>query len=128
MIDRHHLLECILWPNGDGTFRKIVNRAKRLRKLGIYGDYKLTIQIEHNAHSTMHRQFEKGTEYGRSGENNPMFGTTGNKSPRWKGDMSGPAGMYKRALKLYKSGQISEEEFRPFREAFRAKYLRPRKC
>lgn len=76
MIDRHHLLECILWPNGNGTFRKIINRAKRLEELGIYDDLKMTIPIDHNLHQIMHREFEKGTEYERdlSGENNPMYG------------------------------------------------------
>jgi DNA-directed RNA polymerase alpha subunit len=97
MIDRHHLLECILWPNGDGTFRKIINRAERLKELGIYDDYKLTIQIDHAAHSTMHREFEKGTKYERIVEN------------------VGASGMYKRAKKLYKAGKMAEEEFQPFR-------------
>lgn len=149
MIDRHHLLECILWPNGDGTFRKIINRAKRLEDLGVYNDYKLTIRIDHSLHQTMHRAFEKGTEYeisgekngmygkgylmagskgpmyGRTGENHPMYGRTRDKSPAWKGDEAGP-GVYFRALKLYKSGQITEEEFQPYRDAW-AEYHRQRK-
>lgn len=53
-MDRHHLLEIILWPNGDGTFRKIINTEERLRELGIYDDWKLTITIPANVHSTMH--------------------------------------------------------------------------
>ena len=152
MIDRHHLLECILWPNGDGTFRKIVNTQKRLEELGVYDEWKLVIPIEHNAHSTMHHKFKKGTEYERSGEKAPMYGRTGEKapmygrsgekapmygkgyliagekngmygrdvsrekSPTWKGDKAGPSGIYMRALKLYKSGQITDEEFQPFRD------------
>jgi hypothetical protein len=59
-IEEHHLLECIIWPNGDGTFRKIVNRAERLQKLGIYQD-KLTIPIECSVHQTMHWKFENGS-------------------------------------------------------------------
>ena len=94
MIDRHHLLECILWPNGDGTFRKIINRAKRLEELGIYDDYKLTIPIEHRAHSTMHRAFEKGTEYEMVGDKHPMYGVRGKDHPasRLVGEKNGMYG------------------------------------
>lgn len=53
-MDRHHLLEIILWPNGDGTFRKILNSAKHLKELGIYDDYKLTITIPADEHSSLH--------------------------------------------------------------------------
>jgi retron-type reverse transcriptase len=53
-MHRHHLLEIILWPNGDGTFRKILNSAKRLKELGIYDDWKLTITIPADEHSKMH--------------------------------------------------------------------------
>lgn len=145
-IDRHHLLECILWPNGDGTYRKIVNRAKRLEELGVYDDWKLTIPIDYSLHQSMHREFEKGTEYERigekapmygkgyliSGNKNPMYGRTGDKcpmygkgylisgdkSPSWKGDNVGPAGAYQRAKNLYKAGEITEEEFQPYRDAW----------
>jgi hypothetical protein len=136
MVDKHHLLECILWPNGDGTYRKIINRAKRLKELGIYGKSKMTIPIERRLHQTMHREFEKGTEYERTGENasmygmtgekapmygrtgdkNPMYGRTGRKHPMWKGDNVEKAGAYRRALKLYKEGKISEEELQPYRD------------
>lgn len=93
MIDRHHLLECILWPNGDGTFRKIVNKAKKLKELGVYKDFKLTIPIDHSIHQTMHWEFERNTEYeragdkhamhGRTGDKNPMYGRTGDKNPMY---------------------------------------------
>lgn len=53
-MHRHHLLEIILWPNGDGTFRKIRNTHKRLIKLGIYYDFKLTITIPASEHIRMH--------------------------------------------------------------------------
>lgn len=53
-MNRHHLLEIILWPNGDGTFRKIINTAERLRELGIYDDWKLTITIPVDEHIRMH--------------------------------------------------------------------------
>lgn len=136
MIDRHHLLECIIWPNGDGTFRKIVNTMKRLDELGIYDDYKLTIPIEHSAHMTMHAEFKKGTEYeligdkapmyGRTGERAPMHGRTGDKHHNWKGDKAGPGGKYNRYRKLYNIGEITEEEFQPFRDAW-AEYQLKRK-
>lgn len=53
-MHRHHLLEIILWPNSDGTFRKILNSKKRLKELGIYDDWKLTITIPADEHSRMH--------------------------------------------------------------------------
>ena len=138
MIDRHHLLECILWPNGDGTFRKIVNTEKRLDELGIYKDYKLTILIEHGIHSSMHWNFKKGTEYGlegennpmfrmfgeknpmygRSGEKNPMYGVTGEKHPAWKGDSATIQTKYRRALKDFRNNLISKETFQIYREAW----------
>ena len=127
MTDRHHLLECILWPNGDGTFRKIINTAKRLDELGIYKDFKMTIPIEHRTHSLMHKEFKEGTEYELIGKNTPGYGkgyrVSGDKSGRWKGDKVGPTGMYWRAKKLYNSGQMTEEEFQPYREAWN-KYQR----
>lgn len=53
-MHRHHLLEIILWPNGDGTFRKILNTKERLKELGIYYDWKLTITIPADEHARMH--------------------------------------------------------------------------
>lgn len=53
-MDRHHLLEIILWPNGDGTYKTILNSAKRLKELGIYDDFKLTIPLDHGTHSRLH--------------------------------------------------------------------------
>ena len=116
MIEQHHLLECILWPNGDGTFRKIINTWKRLDELGIYKDYKLTIPLESSIHKTMHNEFKRGTEYSNEGINNPMYGRSEEKNPYWKGDNVLPFTLYRRASKRYKRGEISEEEFQKFRD------------
>lgn len=51
---RHHLLEIILWPNEDGTFTEIRNSAKRLKKLGIYNDFKMCILISQSEHASLH--------------------------------------------------------------------------
>lgn len=53
-LDRHHLLEIILWPNADGTFTKILNSATYLQELGIYDDFKLTISLSHSEHAKLH--------------------------------------------------------------------------
>lgn len=126
MTDRHHLLECILWPNGDGTFRKIINTQKRLESLGIYDDYKMTISIDRSIHQIMHAEFKKGTEYSREGDKHPLYGRTGENHQGWKGDKVTISGMYHRANKLYKSGEITEEEFQPYRDAW-SEYIRERK-
>lgn len=144
MNDRHHLLECILWPNGDGTFRKIINTEKRLKELGIYDDYKLIIKLDRSTHQKMHRAFKKGTEYGREGNKNPMYGkgylragdknpmygkgylVAGDKSHNWKGDNASVRTLYKRANERFKAGEITEEEFQKYRDAW-AKRTRDKK-
>lgn len=57
-MHRHHLLEIILWPNEDGTFRTIHNSAKRLSELGIYDDFKMTIQVTASEHMRLHMSNE----------------------------------------------------------------------
>ena len=56
-MHRHHLLEIILWPNEDGSFTQIINDEQRLKDLGIYDDYKLTISIDSKTHSRLHNAF-----------------------------------------------------------------------
>lgn len=65
---RHHLLEIILWPNKDGTFKLINNSVKKLQELNIYKQFKLTIEITFSEHGALHGKFSK---------NNPRF--TGHK-------------------------------------------------
>ena len=55
-MDRHHLLEIILWPNEDGTFREIRNSRARLKELGIYDDWKMCIKIPHGEHISLHQK------------------------------------------------------------------------
>lgn len=45
----------------------------------------------------------------------PNLYMDGEKNPRWLGDNAKPGAKYKRALKLYRANQISEEEFQVFR-------------
>lgn len=93
---QHHLLELLLWPNADGSFRKICNTADRLKELGIYDDYKLCIPLTNSEHVRLHNNFRtdeekakfaiafKGRKHKESslqklrerfaGEKNPMFG------------------------------------------------------
>lgn len=117
MIDQHHLLECILWPNPDGSFRKIVNTQKRLRKLGIYDDH-LTIPIPHGMHASMHLNFKKGTAQDHH--------KTGVKSANWRGGVAKSARPYREALAKYKDGELSEAEMDLYREEWTA-YNRERR-
>ena len=82
-MHRHHLLEIILWPNSDGTFSKILNSKKRLRELGIYDDWKLTITIPADEHIRMHshnrtdeywNKVSQAISIALSGEKNAMYG------------------------------------------------------
>lgn len=78
-IDRHHLLEIILWPNDDGTFRRIINSEKRLRELGIYDDFKLTIKLTKSEHTTLHNMNMSDARImklreANLGAKNPMYG------------------------------------------------------
>lgn len=82
-IDRHHLLEIILWPNEDGSFTQISNSVARLKELGIYDDYKMTIPLTRSEHRKLHnlsmseshrnkiREAMKGK---RAGKKHPLYG------------------------------------------------------
>ena len=76
LIHRHHLLEIIIWPNGDGTFRTIFNSRDRLKELGIYDDFKMTIHLTKSEHTRLHNKT-------RTGNRNPMYGMTGNRNPMY---------------------------------------------
>lgn len=92
---RHHLLEIILWPK-DGNLIPIINSQDDLKRLGIYDDYKMTIEITNSEHTSMHNRYmnknrkqkmietlrQKEVSEDRKialsiknrGEGNPMFG------------------------------------------------------
>lgn len=92
---RHHLLEIILWPNCDGTFKTIINEAKDLISMGIYNN-KMTFEMTNSDHTTLHNKYwsERRREKQRKsltgykhddafkakisaatkGEKNPMYG------------------------------------------------------
>lgn len=123
MIIRHHLLECILWPNGDGTFRKIVNTQKRLKELGIYDDYKMTIQIDQSSHIAMHHRFKDGTEYRIDGEKSPLYGKFGTESNAWKGENCSIPAKYRRARLMYNAGDMTKEEFQIYKNKY-SEYMR----
>lgn len=90
-INRHHLLEIILWPNGDGTFRTILNSVERLKELGIYDDFKMTIPLTKAEHTKLHmkgktrtvEQRKKESE-SRKGENNTFYGKKHNEETKKK--------------------------------------------
>ena len=58
----HHLLECLWVPVHDkiGVYYKpIRNSSERLKELGVYDDYKLTIEMPHGVHTAFHHAFNK---------------------------------------------------------------------
>lgn len=90
-IDRHHLLEIILWPNEDGTFREIRNSAERLKELGIYDDYRMTIELTRSEHSRLHAKGLKHSEAYKDkmsatmkGKNNHFYGKNHTKESKAK--------------------------------------------
>lgn len=54
-IVNHHLLEIILWPNGDGTFKEIRNSASRLKELNCYEPNKMVIKLNISEHCKLHK-------------------------------------------------------------------------
>lgn len=90
MLVNHHLLEIILWPNDDGTFRTILNSRKRLKELGIYKKSVMTIKLTDIDHKVLHanNQLESARVLNSMknkervlGDRNPMFGKTGSLNP-----------------------------------------------
>ena len=62
-MNRHHLLEIILWPNPDGSFREIRNSVARLKELGIYDEYKMCIEISASDHAKLHQKGKNNANY-----------------------------------------------------------------
>lgn len=67
-------------------------------------------------HKKWHHKWNGNPMTGRTGEKNPMYSRSSDRSPRWKGSSVGPQGSYKRALRLFRSGQITEAELQPYRD------------
>lgn len=84
MTDRHHLLEIILWPESDGTYKTILNTKARLKELNIYDDFKLTIKLDRAVHTALHRRYttdETKMKMGRLGRTYTM-------TDEWKAKIS----------------------------------------
>jgi hypothetical protein len=130
-IHRHHLLEIILWPNEDGTFRTSLNSRKRLIELGIYFDYKMTIPVSKSEHSSLHgtnrsEETRKRLSISKSGKSQTITHREnlsashigkcfGNKNPQWKPD--GPTSKNGiRNRKLMENPEAYQEHLRHRRE------------
>ena len=85
-VCRHHLLEIILWPNEDGTFREILNTASTLKQLGIYTD-KLTIAVSRADHARLHASGKIGIK--RSMESRKKMSESAKKSYKKGGHQGG---------------------------------------
>ena len=81
--------------------------------------------IAGDKHPMYGRTGEKNPNYGskrseetrkKMSENNGMRGRTGDKNQNWKGGVAHVQVLYKMALKRYKAGEITEEEFQPYRD------------
>ena len=101
-----------------------------LIKMNMYYDRPASelIIMSHSDHLSWHNKWNGNPMSGRSGDMHPMYGRTGDKHPsygrtldknsNWKGDKAGVSAMYARAKKLYKAGQITENELKQFRDAW----------
>lgn len=127
-IIRHHLLEIILWPNDDGTFRTILNSADRLKELGIYNDHRLTITMTQSEHSTLHgtnrseatrKKLSASMKSAMIGERNPMYGQTRSEETRKKISKS-----LKGRTPSNKGKTMSAEQKQKIREAQKASWAR----
>ena len=118
-IDRHHLLEIILWPNPDGSFREIRNSMTRLKELGIYDDYKMCIKIPHSEHMKLHHSGTRNYWYGKHGKDHPKFGKKASKETRERQSkaLSGPNNYWHGKVAHNRSMPSSE-----FGNLFRKKY------
>ena len=70
----------------------------------------------------------QGFEEARVNVSKAMRGArVGSNHPMWKGDDASPRAHYYRAKKLYKAGQMTEEEFQTYRDALQ-EYRRDKKA
>ena len=115
----HHLNELTFTKNELKKMKMIYHRPASELVIMTRSEHK-TWHNKWNGHPMKGRTGDKAPMYGKgyliTGDKAPMYGRTGDKHVAWKGDKACPITMYSRALKLYKSGQISEEELQQFRD------------
>ena len=121
-IVRHHLLELILWPKDDGSFIEINNSAKRLKELGIYDDFKLTIQMTSSEHTTFHNKARKNN-YWRG--KHPSEATRKKISESLKGKTF--TAEHRQKLSVANKGKTRSEATRQRIAAAKTEYWRKRK-
>lgn len=122
---RHHLLEIILWPNEDGSFKTILNSPARLRELGIYDDFKMTIKMTNVEHNHLHWAYpgERRTnliKYNKTREITDEFRAKQHESHL------GQVAWNKGGSSWCKGKKFSEEHRRKLSEAAKRRYARQR--
>lgn len=125
----HHLNELTFTRNELKKMKMIYHRPASELVIMTSSEHK-TWHNKWNGHPMKDRTGDKAPMYGKghliAGERNPCYGRTCEKHPNWKGDKVKQVALYGRAKKLYKSGQMTEEEFQPFREIWN-EYSRQRR-
>lgn len=101
-IVRHHLLECILWPQENGKFKIINNSMQKLIDLGIYYDYKLCIEITNSEHWKLHHR-AGSIDYNKVSKNTKeaMKKVSYEKLAYWKGKKNTPEQKQLKLQKMY---------------------------
>lgn len=134
--DLHHRLE---------IREDYINTREELKMMNIYYDRPASelIFLPHSEHISMHCKLRTGSRnplFGRTGESHPLhgkkltdshkkalseshrgekssrYGVFGDKNPCWKGDSVSPLCIYNRGYRMYKRGEISDEEFQKYRD------------
>lgn len=120
-IVRHHLLELILWPKEDGSFIEIQNSRARLKELGIYDDFKLTIPMSSSEHTSLHNKGSWNYWYGKS----PSDETRKKIADSLKGKSF--TDEHRQKLSVANKGKMRSEVTRQRIAAAKAEYWRKRK-
>lgn len=121
-IVRHHLLELILWPKEDGSFIEIKNSRARLKELGIYYDFKLTIPMTSSEHTSLHNKSRMNYWYGK----HPSAATRKKISESLKGKSF--TAEHRQKLSVANKGKTRSEATRQRIAAAKTEYWRKRKA